>query len=156
MSVYADIDLHAAVGGLAESVHGLDMAVRRQEAWRWRLAQNIAYIGLIPWGSIAAASTTLDVPNIMGPRTGQAWDFHRITCTGFSAGAVNIYLDAATTGNEVLIFSAAAVTLVGKAQILVESGHRILAQSNSSFSGTAVLSCSVTQVSQEYLADYLL
>ena len=142
---------------LAASLDGLSAEMRRRRDYARELLQNIQYIGLIPWGQIttSGSSGALNQPTVMGPRTGWAWDVHRITAAGHTGGTVSVYIDAVADGNQVAVFSAAGVLTFGKGQILVESGHWLIAQA-ASLTGNATLSCAVTHIAQGYVSDYLL
>ena len=144
-----------AAASLSASLDGMTAELRKRDRYRQELTQKIRYIGNVPWPQITASATPLDVPVLMGPRTGWAWDVHRITCVTFTGGTVSVYLDGVADPNQVMIFTSAGVSLIGKAQILVEPGHRLIAQA-ASLVGNATLSIAVTEIAQDMLSDYLL
>lgn len=146
-----------AAASLSASLDGTTEELRRGRKFRADLLQNIRYIGMIPLPQLTGSGTAnaVDVPNLMGPRTGWAWDVHRFTCVTFTGGTVSFYLDGVADGNQVMVFTTAGVSLLGKAQVLVEPGHRLIAAAVN-LTGNATMSLGVTEIAQSYLGDYLL
>jgi len=134
-----------------------DMDQRKRE-----LAQHVHVIPQITLGQITANvaqpgnQNVLDVPVLMGPRTGYAWDVHRYTCSAFTGGTVSVYLDAVADGQQVMIFTSAGVLLVGKNQGWIPAGSRLLAAATG-LTGTATLGIgNVVEIEAEWVWDYLL
>jgi len=146
-------NLNASLSGLAAELRrSNDRADRLQE-----MARSAQYIDHIPLGQItvSGAAGVLDVPNLMGPRTGYFWDVHRYTCSAFTGGTVSVYNGGVADGQQVMVFTSAGVSLVGKAQGIVSPGNRLIAQA-AGLSGTATLGIGVTIIRAEYFWDYLL
>jgi hypothetical protein len=143
--------------------HTIELRRRNDLEQRMReLSQHVSLIPQITLGQLTASvaqpgnQNALDVPNLMGPRTGKAWDIHRYTCSAFTGGTVSIYLDAIADGGQVMVFTAAGVSLVGKNQGFVPAGSRLIAAATG-LVGTATLAIGgVVEIDRAWVADYLL
>lgn len=79
------------------------------------------------YGSItlSGGAGTDDQPDKLQPKTGYVWSIRRITAQGYSAGTVTAYLNS-TNGEPVMPFPAAAVNTLGRGELLVQSGERLV------------------------------
>ena len=157
-----DIDVAAQIFA---SLDGMTTELRRRNDVDKRQAELSRHVNIIPQitlGQITANvaqpnnQNALDVPNLMGPRTGYAWDVHRYTCSAFTGGTVSVYLDAIADGSQVMVFTAAGVSLVGKMQGYVPAGSRLIAAATG-LSGTAILAIGgIVEIDSAWVADYAL
>ena len=140
-------DIKAQVGRVADQ---LDRQARRQQ----QLQQAIQHIDNIPVPQITTTSGDADYPELLGPRTGFAWDVRRITVATFTAGAVNVYVNGQTDSDLRLVFpQAGTYTLNG--HLILEAGHRLIF-SAMGITGNATPSIAVDQIGAAWLPAYLL
>lgn len=139
------------MAGLTASIEGLAAQMENDRAERQCIAQAI-HPFKVP-GIPVPSSGTLDQPNLLGPRTGQYWDIHRISCTGFSAGSVTAYLNSAF-GDEVETFAAAGIIKYGKAQQMLTAGDRLVFVATG-ITGSVVVSFGGTEIAAPYIGYYL-
>lgn len=159
----------AAVGfqvmaALSASLDGLAGEMRTDRDRRDRLSQLITPFSVpkiaVPYGGATPGNGVgnADVPNLLGPRTGQVWDVHQISTTGWTTGAMSVFLDA-VDGTLVAYFtSAPAVLNFGKGQLLVTAGSRLIAVGAVTGGATSAAAIAIRGVQMDagVLADYLL
>jgi hypothetical protein len=63
----------------------------------------------------------------MQAKTGFIWSIRRITAVGFSGGTVTAYRNS-LTGEPVMPFAVAAVNTIGRGELLLMSGDRLVWQ----------------------------
>lgn len=148
MTVEVDAAFSASVDTFAAQV-------RRRREYEQGLAQNVQYVSNIPLGQITSSGVPLDMPNLMGPRTGQCWEIRRITAATFTGGTVSFYRDSVADTNLVYEFTSAGIALLGGGQLILLPGERLVAQA-ASLTGNATISIGVVQVAQPWLPAYLL
>ena len=145
--------LSASMDNLADQVKA---SGNRQD----RLSQAISpfNIGAIPVNGTGNGVGTLDQPNLLGPRTGQVWDVRQISTTGWTAGAVSVFLD--NIGGTLVAYFAAGPALqnYGKGQLLIPAGSRLVVLGAVTGNPTTPVAVAVRgiQMDQRVLADYLL
>jgi hypothetical protein len=153
------IDLDVAAR-LSVSLDGMTAELRRRNDLEQRqreLSRHITVIPQLTCGQLtSSAPAVLDVPNLMGPRTGFAWDVHRFTCSTFTSGTVSLYLDGVADGGQVMIFTAPGVVLSGKLQGFIPAGSRLVAQAVN-LSGTVTLALGgIVEIESAWVSDYVL
>jgi hypothetical protein len=120
---------------------------KRQEA-----LQNNLWI--LDMGNIPMPNPTLDIPNLLGPVTGQAWSIGRISIFGFTAGSVSVFIDS-VNGNQVDLLSAAGSLKYGKGQLALTAGHRLVF-SSTGLTGTPIINVFGVQMAESLLPEYLI
>lgn len=146
--VQLQVQLTAAVTSLAGEL-------KRANDYQEQLAQNVQYVSNIPLGTITASGVPLDLPTVMGPRTGQCWEVRRMTAATFSGGTVSFYRDAVADSNLVMEFNTPGIVLLGGGQLILQPGERLVAEAGG-LAGVATLSIAVIQIGQPWLPAYLL
>lgn len=146
---------------LGISIDGLTNELRQARKRAENIAQLIHPFTIPPMamtitGSAGSGTGTLNLPNILGPQTGQYWDVHRISCTGFSAGTVSVYLNQ-NNADLVAVFSSAGVLLNGKAQIILGGNDNLYfsAASATAASGYITISIAGTEIAAPLIGEYL-
>lgn len=139
--------LSASIGSMADEIR---KTRERQE----RLSQNIWSLNL---GAFQFSGTTanIDIPESLGPRTGQVWDLRRISAFGFTGGSVVVRLDDPTNGEAIARFATTGLQFYGKGQAFVRAGRRICLQATGT-TGVAGVHIAGLQMSDAVFADYLL
>lgn len=154
--VEAVLQLNASITGLAGE---MGRARKRQEA----LSQNIWAFEItpIPFVADADGNALLDVPNLLGSRTGQAWAVHRIAITTadpttWTQGTVTVAMNA-PQGSPVAFFPSPSVETYGKGQVLLTANTKLVVSGAGLPVGQAMqFSMAGIQMSATVLADYLL
>jgi hypothetical protein len=143
------------MAGLSASIGNLAGQLEIDRESRRKLAQAIHPFTIPPQPiAVSGGAGSLDQPNILGPRTGKYWDLRRISCTGFSAGTVTVYLSQ--SGAEMVgVFSAAGVLTLGKAHILLGGNDRLYF-SAASITGTPVVSIAGLEIDATWIGEYLI
>lgn len=144
----AAVKISASLGQATEEL-------RVQNKRYQELANAIRVIAHIPLPLITASNTPLNQPELMGPRTGYAWEVRRITAATFTGGTVNIYIDGVADSNIVLPFAQAGTTFLGGGQLIIQDGHWLIAQ-GSTLTGNVSISLGVIEIAQPWLGAYLL
>jgi hypothetical protein len=103
---------------------------------------------------ITAATSTLDVIDLMGPRQGKVWDIRRISVATFTGGTVTVYKGAAADMNQQFTFLQAGNW--GPDFLMLQPGDRLVMVSNAAFTGSATVSFSGVELDSWLLPDYLL
>jgi hypothetical protein len=153
---------HDLVTSFTSGFSSLQKELQREREERRRINQAIYTIPDIPIGLINASSgagSTLKLPDISGPKTGQIWFVTRFTANGMTAGSVDMnYLDVNGTQIDTIFFAAARTqsNFYGSTQIPVRPGNWLVFSAGSGFTGSAQISIGVTSVAAEYEGLYLL
>jgi hypothetical protein len=99
-------------------------------------------------------NTTLDVPDLLGPKDGYVWDLHLvILAASFTGGTVTMLSGGG--GTIEFQFSQAGMLQYGKAQ-LVLMPHDRLTFTTAALAGTAQLFLRGVQMELDQLPDYLI
>lgn len=122
MSPGIDLDVSARI---CVSLDGLAARMDREHDWRQRQAQVIRQIPFAGSVTLSGGAGTDDQPDKLTAKTGYIWGIRRITAQGFTAGTVTAYRNS-TVGEPVLPFTAAAVNTLGKGQLLLMPGDRLV------------------------------
>ena len=148
VGIAAFAGVSAALGNVADELAALRA---RQD----RVAQEVHWFTIPPQAiTLSAGAGTLNVPTMLGPRTGRYWDVRRISCTGFTAGTVTVYLSQ-NGAEQVAVFSTAGILLNGKAQIFL-GANDALYFSAASITGSVTVSIAGIEISAPCIGDYLL
>jgi hypothetical protein len=140
-------EINAQVGRVAAMLE-------RQAQRQLDLQQAIQHIDQIPVPQITSTNGSADYPELLGPRTGFAWDVRRLTVATFTAGSVNVYVDGQDDTDLRLVFpQAGTYTLNGS--IILEANHRLIFAA-SAITGNASISIAVDQIALAWLPAYLL
>jgi hypothetical protein len=141
--------------GMSASLGQLVAEAAWQREYKRNLIQEIHPFSVPAQGiTLTAGAGTLDQPNLLGPRTGRAWDVRRMSVTGFTAGTVTVCQTQANA-DVLAVFSSAGVLLNGKAQLLVNAGDRMIFVA-SGITGSVTVSIAGIDISATLLGDYLL
>lgn len=140
---------------LKASIDTLAGEVRKQREDQNRLNQAIAPLPPVTVPQITGASGTLDYPDLMGPKTGWAWDIRWISAQTFTAGTVKVYVDNAVDGNLRATFTTAGVTYPGLGPLFLTAGHRLVV-AGSGLTGNVTFSFGGFQIAAPYVGAYLL
>lgn len=149
---------------LSASLDGLAGEMKSGRERQDRLSQLISPLIVskvaVPYGGATPGNGVgnTDVPNILGPRTGQVWDVRQISTTGWTTGTMSVFLDA-VDGSLVAQFTAApAVLNFGKGQIIVPAGSRLVIVGAATGGAVAAAAVSIRGIQMDagVLADYLL
>lgn len=149
---------------LSASVDGLAGELKSDRDRRDRLSQLIQPFSIpsiaVPYGGATPGNGVgnTDVPNMLGPRSGQVWDVHQISTTGWATGTMSVFLDA-VNGTLVAQFSAApAVLNFGKGQLLITAGSRLIIVGAAATGAVAAAAVALrgVQMDARMLGDYLL
>jgi hypothetical protein len=157
MSLALQADLAAT---LVPAMDGLTAQMKRGHDRALRLSQNIWPFDIppTPIGPAGSGVGNLDVPNLFGPRTGQAWSVHQISTTGWTTGTIEVHRDNAQ-GALVAIFTAGpGVQTFGKGSLTLVGGTRLVfvGAVTGGTSTAAAVSIAGVQMAEDVLADYLL
>lgn len=144
----ADLEIAAQLDARLGS---LAAGIKAEQDWRRKCAGAIQQVPIV--STQLAGSGTIDQPDAMMAKTGYIWGIRRLTVTGFSAGTVTIYKNAAG-GEPVAPFPAAAVFTYGKGQLLLMPGERLVIV-GSGITGTVQLWGTADCFESWYLPYYL-
>ena len=148
LGVFADLQL---------TLGGIQTELRKQSDERRALNQAIRYIPQITIPQITTTNGEADYPDMLGPRTGQAWEVRRITVNTFSAGTVGVYLGQHAGGdaNLILTFPVLGTYLLGGGQLILQPNDRLVFRANS-ITGNATCTIGVIEIEHRWLGAYLL
>lgn len=148
------LDVQAAVQ-LTASLNGVSARLDRDSAEQKKLNQAINFFPTINQAvPLSGGAGTLDMPALLGPPTGQAWDIKRIAALGFTAGTVNVYIN--NVNGELLVpFAQAGVSTFTSQTAYLVAGQRLVF-SASGISGTVTVSIAGIHVPVIYEGAYLL
>lgn len=148
MSSDAGIELSAQI---ALSLGDIATAMQQEQAWRRRCAGAIQQVPVI--SNQVNGSGTIDTPDALAVKTGYIWGLRRLSCYGFSAGTVTVYIGAA--GGEVLFpFDQAGTATFGRGEMLLMPGDRLVAV-GAGITGTFQLQGRADCFEQWYLPYYI-
>jgi hypothetical protein len=114
-----------AAAQLCASLDGLTAALDREHAWRQQQAQTVRQLYFAGAITLATGAGTDDQPDKLQAKTGYIWGIRRITAQGFSAGTVTVYRNN-TNGEPIMPFPAAAVNTLGRGELLLMPGDRMV------------------------------
>jgi hypothetical protein len=130
--VTAGPDIDALPGGidlqLGVQIGRLAAVLERQQERAQRLMQALHQVPIGPAQiPIATGAGQLVQDPAMGPNTGYFWSIRRLAVWGFTAGTVNVYLNA--VGGELLpSFPTAGVATFGRGEILLNPNDNLVFQ----------------------------
>jgi hypothetical protein len=110
---------------ISASLDGLTRALDREAAWREKQAQVIRQVPFAGAITLTAGAGTDDQPDKLRAMPGYIWGIRRITAQGFTAGSVTVYRNS-TTGEPVMPFPVPAVNTIGRGEILLMPGDRMV------------------------------
>ena len=153
----AGVEIGAAI---IASIDGLTAEMGHARRHRNELRQKVWALEIpqIPVPATGSGVGTVDFPTLLGPRTGQAWSIRRISTTGWTTGAVSVFLDD-PNGTLVALFSAGpGVQTFGKGVLTVLAGSRLVVVGAVTGGGVtkAAIAIAGVQMDAHLLADYLL
>jgi hypothetical protein len=103
-----------------------------------------------------AASATVDVPDLLGPHQGYAWDVTCITVATFTTGQVNMYRGGGVADvNLRSVWSVPGANYFDGHQLMLMPGSRMIFTGNSLLSPSATISFDAIQVPLPHLTAYL-
>lgn len=119
------------------------------------LADSVSYISHIT-APVPNAAGIIKADDVLGPKTGQAWEIRRMTAANFTAGTVAVYLDShQAPQNQLVAFTQAGTFFFGGGQLIISAGDQLVVNASAA-TGTVFFSIGVVQVAQPWLAEYLL
>jgi hypothetical protein len=92
--------LSITLGRITATLDRMDQR-ERAEVQLWQDVHPVPILGQGLTG-LVAANGVIDTQNRMGPNDPFWWDVRRLSCWGFTAGTVNVYLNDATGNGELL------------------------------------------------------
>lgn len=121
-----------------------------------RMAElNRAYLPLYIGLTGVTTSQTVDLPNILGPRTGWYWDIHTIIGQGVSAGSITVYKNSAN-GEQWATFNSSGQVNWGKLQFLLTAGDRLVLVGSASLPATgAAITVAGVQIAAPRFGRYV-
>jgi hypothetical protein len=138
---------------ICASLDGLKATLDREAAWRQKQAQVIRQIPFAGAITLSGGAGTDDQPDKLQAKTGYIWCIRRLTVQGFTAGTVTAYRNS-TAGEPVLPFATAGVNTLGKGQLLLMPGDRLI-WSATGITGTASYWGAADCLESWYLPYYL-
>lgn len=142
------------LGALTASINGLSAQLEQERSNRQRECQALHLFTIPPQNiTLTAGAGTLDMPPLLGPRTGKFWDVKRVSVLGYTAGTVIAYLGA--VGAEVLdAYQTADAYHYGKAHFMLGGGDRIVF-SATGITGTVQVTLGGIELDADCLGAYL-
>jgi hypothetical protein len=114
--------------GAAVAVQLGRVADLMQAQWdrRQKLLQQLNQVPIVaPQISLTAGAGTLQLADLLGPRTGYHWSVRRLSLNGYTAGTVTVYKNA--SGGEILLPTSAAGTYTfGRGEMLLEPSDQMV------------------------------
>jgi hypothetical protein len=147
LSVDFAASISAAIGPVADEL-------KRARQDRQALLQAVKVIPQITLPQITASGVPLDYPELLSPRSGQAWIVRRVTAATFSAGTVTMYVNGVADSNIIVVFPQAGTYTFGNGEIILMPGQRFIFE-GSGLTGNVSVSLGVIEVEQRWLAAYL-
>jgi hypothetical protein len=156
--------MHEHLGRIAQSLPSPAL-VRKAEA------ENVWSIDIDPVPIVIAGGFgVLDVPEFFSPNSGEHWDVHTVSCTGFTAGSVlgwlNLPAGAVNPANTIsqqgalrVVFSSAGVNTYGKNQVHLRPTDRLVWVASGitvPAGGQVLVSLGATRVAEPYWGRYLI
>jgi hypothetical protein len=117
-----DLELNAR---LCASLDGVAASLGREDAWRQKIARAITQVPFAGTITLSGGAGTDDQPDKLQAKTGFIWSVRRLTANGYSAGTVTAYRNS-TTGEPVMPFPVAAVNTIGRGELLLMPGDRLV------------------------------
>jgi hypothetical protein len=119
--------------GLGVALGRIANMMETRENRQKKLYESLHQIPIAP-GQIAltTGAGVLDMPDLLGPKTGYVWSVRRLVASGFTAGTVTVYKSgvvsgtAVTGGEPVLPFAQAASVTIGRSELLLFPGDRLI------------------------------
>jgi hypothetical protein len=109
---------------------------------------------------LSGGAGTLDIPQMLGPKLGQGWDVHTISVTGFTAGQVQGWVNAAGIGaarySQVAGAGVSQIQFYGKGQLWLRGNSERLVFTATGITGQPVVSVDATRVASLYEGRYWL
>jgi hypothetical protein len=103
-----------------------------------------------------AASATVDVPDLLGPHQGYAWDVTCISVATFTTGQVNMYKGGGVADvNLRSVWSVPGANYFDSRQMIMMPGQRMIFTANGSLSPFATISFDAIQIPLARLDCYL-
>lgn len=124
----------------------------RRDRWQSIHSVPIKASGLT---GLAAANGVLDFPTMAGPEEGWWWDVRRISCWGFSAGTVSVYLNDATGAGELAgVFPSAGALVYGGNLFLGPRDRMVFVAAG--VTGSVFVGGNAIEVAARWWPEYLL
>jgi hypothetical protein len=114
--------IHTAFGRKATEAAELDQTARRL-----RLMGELHQVPLNPPVLVPVGSTsgTLQLADLLSPKTGFHWSLRRLSAWGFTAGTVTVFKNA-NGGEIVFVFPSAGTYTFGRGEILLEPNAQLV------------------------------
>ena len=147
--------LDVTLGKLAQAV---DRLTRRdeQEAQLWQDVHMVPILAGGLTGSPAAGTVVTDLPDRMGPHDPYWWDVRRLSCWGFTAGSVNVFLNDATGNGELVANFPQAGQFTWSGQVFLAPRDRLVVITASAITGSVFVAGQAVEISSTMLPRYLL
>lgn len=130
-------------------------ALDREAQWRARCAQVVRQIPIAPpQMALSGGAGTLDVPDLLAAKTGYCWGVRRLTTSGWTGGSIIAYLNSAS-GEPVMSWAQAGVATIGRAELLMHPGDRLIFVASGITSGVVQVNGSADCFESWYLPYYI-
>jgi hypothetical protein len=146
LSMLANISVQ--VGRLADQIE-------QQRTDAQRLWTGVRPLTNIPVPQITSTNGTADYPELLSPRTGYWWEVKLAGAQTFTAGSVNLYLNAAQDSQIVGAFPQAGYLIYSGQQLLFNWNSRLVIKAVA-VTGNVTPSLSVVEIADWALPAYLI
>jgi len=152
------VGIEATLDLLAGKVGEIADRVTRAERREVQLWQDVHMVPILGGGLFAnpLAGATLDFPDRYGPHDPFWWDVRRLSCWGFTAGTVNVFLnDPQGLGELVATYPSPGQWTWG-GNLLLAPRDRLVVVVGSNITGQVQVAGQAAEVSSTMLPRYLL
>lgn len=127
-----------------------DQTRRHRDLW-----QSVHSVPIKGSALTGVANGVLDFPTMLGPSEGLWWDVRRVSCWGFTAGSVSLYLNDPTGAGELLgVFTSAGQLTYGGNLFLGPNDRLVLIASG--ITGSVFVGGSAIEVAASWWPEYLI
>lgn len=147
----AQAGLELTLGKLAAAVDKLSQQEERYVQW-WQDLHPAPILTAALTGN-PAAGASIDQPDRLQPKDTYWWDVRRLSCWGFTAGSVNVFLND-PNGEQIASFPQAGQWSWG-GQLMLSPRDRLIAVVATNVTGSVFLAGQVIEVAGTILPQYL-
>lgn len=139
------------LGRISDTLDRLDKREQKLQQW-WQDLHPAPILTAALTGN-PAAGAVIDQPDRLQPKDTYWWDVRRLSCWGFTAGSVNVFLND-PNGEQLASFPQAGQFTWG-GQLLMGPRDRLIAVVASNITGSVFLAGQVIEVASTILPQYL-
>lgn len=92
-SLEIQASLSATLGEIAERLTRSEERAQREQTLFWQNVHPVPILGPAATGLAAFTGVAIDSESTLAPNDGIWWDVRRLSCWGFTAGSVTVYLN---------------------------------------------------------------